>query len=354
MNKHDGKQYLALSALYASIIFLALIVSIMVSGLLLFFLVDRNVIMEKPGFVANAKHMIFSMGIISVFVGPIIALMVSRVTLKPIKRMIVQIKRLAKGDFSVRINFGRRLGRHPVFKEFSESFNVMAEELEHTEILRSDFINNFSHEFKTPIVSIAGFAKLLKKGNLTEEETKEYLDIIEEEALRLADMASNVMDLTRVENQIILTDVSSFNLSEQIRSCVLLLENRWMKKNIEFDLEFGEYEIWANEEMLKQMWINLIDNAIKFSPEYGLVTIKITDTEGCYRISLSNIGEEIPEKCREKIFDKFYQADESHSTKGNGIGLAIVKRVTELHQGSVHVECKNEINTFIIEIPKIK
>ena len=116
----------------------------------------------------------------------------------------------------------------------------MAEELENTKVLRGDFINNFSHEFKTPIVSIAGFAKLLKRGNLTGQQKKEYLDIIEEEALRLSAMATNVMNMTKVENQTILTDISEYNLSEQLRSCILLLERDWERKDLELQLDFGE------------------------------------------------------------------------------------------------------------------
>lgn len=241
---------------------------------------------------------------------------------------------------------------HPTINEITNGFNQMAEELDNTKMLRGDFINNFSHEFKTPIVSIAGFTKLLKRGNLTEEQQREYLDIIEEESLRLSAMATNVLNMTKVENQTILTDVTQFNLSEQIRSSVLLLENPWTRKNIEFSLEFDEYEIWANEELLKQIWINLIDNAIKFSPEYGMIVIKIVDEGEKYKISIANSGTEIPEERRKKIFDKFYQADESHSSEGNGIGLAIVKRVTELHHGEVKVDCKNGITTFAVELPK--
>jgi signal transduction histidine kinase len=228
----------------------------------------------------------------------------------------------------------------------------MAQELEHTEMLRGDFINNFSHEFKTPIVSIAGFAKLLKKGNLTQGQKDEYLDIIEEESLRLSDMATKVLNMTQIENQTILTDVTTYNLSEQIRSCVLLLEKRWEAKNLELSLEFDEHEISACEELLKQVWINLIDNAIKYSPEYGMIVIKIRQVDETYLVSVANSGEEIPIEKRHKIFGKFYQADESHASPGNGIGLSIVKMVIDLHGGDVSVDCKNGITTFSVKLAK--
>jgi signal transduction histidine kinase len=259
---------------------------------------------------------------------------------------------LASGNFKTRLSYGKPIGKHPAFKEITDSFNQMAQELEHTEMLRGDFVNNFSHEFKTPIVSIAGFAKLLKKGNLTEEQKSEYLDIIEEESLRLSDMATNVLNMTKIENQTILTDISTFNLSEQLRSCVLLLEKRWESKKLELSLEFDEYDITASEELLKQVWINLLDNAIKYSPEYGMIVIKIREDGDFYQVSIANSGEEIPIEKREKIFDKFYQVDESHSSPGNGIGLSIVKSVIDLHRGQVSVYCKNGITIFNVRLAK--
>ena len=161
-------------------------------------------------------------------------------------------------------------------------------------------------------------------------------------------MATNVLNLTKVENQTILTGVTEYNLSEQIRSCVLLLENRWIKKHLEFSLEFDEHEICANEELLKQVFINLIDNAIKFSPEYGTVEIKIEKMNNHYNITVSNTGEEIPKESIEKIFNKFYQADESHAAEGNGVGLAIVKKIIELHKGKVDVKSEYGVTTFEI------
>jgi signal transduction histidine kinase len=165
-------------------------------------------------------------------------------------------------------------------------------------------------------------------------------------------MATNVLNMTKIENQTILTDVSTYNLSEQLRSCVLLLEKRWMAKHLELSLEFDEYDISAGEELLKHVWINLIDNAIKYSTEYGVIVIKIREEKDIYNVSIANSGVEIPEEKRQKIFEKFYQADESHCEPGNGIGLSIVKYVVDLHQGQVSVDCKNGITTFNVQIPK--
>ncbi len=291
------------------------------------------------------------LSITSVVIGIGITFLAIKYPLKPLNRMINQINRLASGDFKARLKFGRPLSAHPTFKEISESFNKMAEELEGTEMLRSDFVNNFSHEFKTPIVSIAGFAKLLRRGNLTKEQKEEYLAIIEEESLRLASMANNVLSLTKVENQTILTEVKSYNLSEQIRSCLLLLENKWTKKNTEFSLVFEEVNVSADEELLKQVWINLLDNAIKFSPEYSTVDISIKENDGFISVSITNRGSTISPEHIDKIFGKFYQADESHGSEGNGVGLAVVKRIVELHNGEVSCASKDDSTTFTVKIP---
>lgn len=290
----------------------------------------------------------------SILVGLFISYFLSKVPLKPINDAINSVKKLASGDYSERIHFSKILSRHPDISGFADSFNTMAEELENTELLRSDFINNFSHEFKTPIVSIAGFAKLLKKGNLTEEQKKEYLDIIEEESLRLSAMATNVLSLTKIENQNILTNVIAFNLSEQIRNCVLLLENKWSKKNIDMDVDFDEYNIHANSEILKEVWINLIDNAIKFTEEFGTIKITVKEEKEELTVKISNTGATIPPEKIDRIFNKFYQADEAHSGMGNGVGLAIVKKAVSLHSGSVKVESGNEKTTFTVTLPKFQ
>ncbi|MBQ9117312.1 MAG: HAMP domain-containing histidine kinase, partial [Clostridia bacterium] len=175
---------------------------------------------------------------------------------------------------------------------------------------------------------------------------------IEEESMRLSYMATNVLNLTKVENQSILSGVTCFNLSEQIRAAVLLLEAKWERKNISFHLDFDEFEIEAGEELLRQVWINLIDNAVKFSPICGEVILDISEKETSYLIKIGNHGAEIPADKLDKIFGKFYQADESHASEGNGVGLAIVKKVVQLHCGSVSASSENGINTFTVELPK--
>lgn len=170
--------------------------------------------------------------------------------------------------------------------------------------------------------------------------------------MRLSSLATNVLNLTKVENQNILTDVTEYNLSEQIRGCILLLEPKWGKKDIELQVEFGEYDIHANQELLKQVWINLLDNAVKFTPEGHTIQVRISSGNGRVTVDVVNTGSEIPKECQNKIFNKFYQADVSHAAQGNGVGLAIVRRVVQLHGGTVSVSSGDDVTDFRVELPQ--
>ena len=346
------KQHFGLIALFVCVLFLTGLVISGISVLIVYLLVHSGVLMVAPDVVPDlGKLMMLSM-VLSIPIGLVISLAVSKFPLKPIRNLIDSMDRLASGDFKTRVNAGKIMRRYPDFVEVSQSFNKMAQELESTEMLRSDFINNFSHEFKTPIVSIAGMAKVLRRGNLSQQEQEQYLSAIEEEAMRLSSLATNVLNLTKVENQSILTDVTQYNLSEQIRSCILLLEPKWSKKDIELQVEFGEYSIHASQELLKQVWINLLDNAVKFTPDGHTIQVRISGGNGRITVDVVNTGSEIPPESQDRIFNKFYQADESHAAQGNGVGLAIVRRVVQLHGGTVSVSCRNEVTDFRVELPQ--
>ena len=352
MSKKPGKRRWSLTLLYSTAFFLIQLAAVLITAALSFLLTKLGVL-DNLGIPRNSGFaMLIVMLLISVLVGSVVAIGTVKIPLRPFNRLINNIDRLAAGDFTARMHYGKVMGDNPVFQELSESFNAMAEELENTQMLRSDFINNFSHEFKTPIVSIAGFAKLLRRGNLTEKQKEEYLEVIEEESLRLSAMANNVLSLTRVESQTILTDVTRFNLSEQIRSAALLLAEKWTPKNISMEMQFGEQLISANEELLKQVWINLLDNAIKFSRPNGTVSVDISEEGAWITVSVANQGKDIPKDRITHIFNKFYQADESHFSEGNGIGLAVVKKVCELHNGRVFAKSEDGTTTFTVLLPK--
>lgn len=353
MKKEDKKQRKELRLLVTIFIFIVLFIALTLSALVIYILVKFKLLTLLDNNLISMTHLIILMTLVSWILGGTVSFILLHFSLRPINYFISQMNRLTKGDYKTRIKKMPVLPDHPTVIEVTNSFNKLAEELENTEMLRSDFINNFSHEFKTPIVSIAGFAKLLKRADLSEEQRKEYIDIIELESLRLSTMATNVLNMTKVENQGILSDITRFNVSEQIRNCFLLLEKNWEKRDIDFNVDFEEYYIEGNEKLLKHVWLNLIDNAIKFTPEQGFIDVSIEEKDDCLKISILNTGSEIPLEAQDKIFNKFYQVDQSHSVEGNGIGLSLVKKITELHQGSVELESTNNKTTFIITLPKL-
>lgn len=353
MNKGERKGRVALTLLVAALVFAIQLVTVVLALLVLMILIRTGVLegFWKNNPVLGSHPLLLVMGAVSLIVGAILSGLFGKVYMQPINRFLDQMNRLATGDFKARIHFGKPIATHPTFREVEESFNTAAEELEQTEMLRSDFINNFSHEFKTPIVSIAGFAKLLRRGDLTPEQQQEYLAIIEAESLRLSQMATGVLDLTKIENQTILTNVHSYNVAEQIRGAVLLLEDKWEKKQLQFDFQMEECQISANEELLTHVWVNLLDNAIKFSPMGGCVTIRLQEQGVQIVAKVCNMGTPIPPERMGRIFHKFYQADESHASQGNGIGLSIVEKVVQLHEGSIKVESDENGTIFTVRLP---
>ena len=332
-----------LSLLFASMMFV-----IMLTTMTLVFLGTH--LLVYLGLVEGVKSErlpLFLFCIVSIIIGTLLAAIFSRRPLKPLREIMAATDKIADGDYSVRID----LKGPEEFKTLSQKFNHMAEEIGSVEILRSDFVNNFSHEFKTPIVSIRGFAKALKWDDLAPEEREEYLDIIISESERLSDLAANVLYLSKIETQTILTDKTKFNVSEQIRLVIALLDQKFLEKHIEIIFDCREFFIRGNQEMLKQVWINLLDNAIKFSPENGTVTIQIHQAQEHLVFRILDQGCGMSQETMAHIFDKFYQGDISHSTSGNGLGLAIVKKIVELHGGTVSVSSSGSGSTFEIKLP---
>lgn len=350
MKKNKVKESYSLTGFFTVIVFAILISAIAIIFVTIYLITNLGYA-DRIDDEINILSLVIVTAAVSLVLGAVFSVLLANFPIKPVSALVEQLNRLANGDFKARFKPKGRMADHPFITELVDSFNKLAEELENTEILRSDFINNFSHEFKTPIVSIAGLAKLLNKGDLDEQTRRKYLTAIEEESRRLADMSTNVLKLSKIEKQNILTDTTRFNLSEQIRYCILLLENKWEIKNIQFDLKFDENYLTANEELLREVWINLIDNAIKFSPKDALVTIDISESDGKTSVSISNTGSEIKPGDEEKIFGKFYQSDESHTSSGNGIGLAIVKKISELHSGSVRAVSEGGTVTFTVVLP---
>lgn len=284
---------------------------------------------------------------ICVLLGTALTAFFSKKALNPIRKVIDAIHKVADGDFDVQVNL-KGIGE---LEELSHSFNKMTQELSSIETLRSDFINNFSHEFKTPIVSIRGFAKLLKEKKLVEEEKREYLEIIIKESERLAELSTNVLTLSKYESLEIVTDIAPFRLDEQIRKTIVLMEPKWFKKEITINLELEEVMHNGNQDLTQQIWINLLDNAIKFSYHGGEINITLMKEKHGVKFIINDKGIGMDAQVKANIFEKFYQSDTSHSKLGYGIGLSLVKRIVEICNGQISVQSeldKGSIFTIIL------
>lgn len=270
---------------------------------------------------------------------------------RPILRLNNAVQEVAKGNFDIQIknNSIDEVG------QLTRNFNKMTQELKRIEYLRKDFINSVSHEFKTPIASIQGFAKLIQMENLSEEEKREYAGIIAEESARLSKLSTNILRLSSLENKEIVDSTKLFPLDEQIRKTILLLEHEWSRKNISFDIELEKLQYQGDEELLQQVWINLINNAIKFSPENGSITVRLEKASDGVRASIMDEGIGMSEETTQRIFEMFYQGDKAHSSEGNGLGLTIAKRILDLCSGSIQVESRlGEGSTFTVILPETK
>lgn len=294
-----------------------------------------------------------SMAIACIIIGTAISFMTSSRMTRKIRSISNGMAEISKGNFKVRVNETDKEDMPSEFGQLERSFNKMASDLDGIEMFRNDFINNFSHEFKTPIVSIRGFARQLQNPNLSQAERDEYISIIVSESERLSKMSSNILLLSKLENQQIVTDKTEFYLDEQIRKSILLLEKSWSEKNIEFNLDnLQEIKYKFNEEMLSQVWINLISNAIKFSNVGGIVTVSLTQNDDSIICRVADNGIGMNEEIKSRIFEKFYQGDKSHNGSGNGIGLNIVSRIVTLAGGEIKVEStQNEGSSFIVSLP---
>ena len=352
MNNPTRRNRLSLLVIFAVIVFAILVLSLGLAALVVWLLVNAGAIRSYSDLSSSLMYVVLYMSLISLVIGTALSFALSSIPLTPVNNVINKLNRLAAGDFAVRMQAKKPFRDLSVVSDITESFNKMASELEQTQLLRSDFVNNFAHEFKTPIVSIAGFAQLLKRGGLTAAEQERYIGVIEEESLRLADMATNLLNLSKVENQQLLSDIKTYNLSEQLRSCVLLLEKKWEEKWLELEMDFDEYTISACEELLRQAWINLMDNAVKFSPVGGKISVTVREEGKMLTVAITNYGSSIAPENLKKVFNKFYQEDESHSGKGNGIGLAVVEKIVRLHRGEVSARSENNQTTFTVKLPK--
>ncbi|MGN0345737.1 MAG: ATP-binding protein [Lachnospiraceae bacterium] len=272
---------------------------------------------------------------------------------EPMQNLAEATSRVANGDFSVYVPTHHIQDKWDYLDVMIMDFNKMVEELGSIETLKTDFVSNVSHEMKTPIAIIKNYAELLKTEHVTEEQRKEYAKSIEGAAMRLSNLISNILKLNKLENQRITPEVEAYDVSRQLCECILHFEKAWDEKEIELETEIEDVVmVKADESLLELVWNNLLSNAIKFTEPGGTVTVRQTCEEGYIKISVSDTGCGMDSDVMNHIFDKFYQGDTSHSKEGNGLGLALVKRVLELLDGDIQVSSEEgKGSTFLVTLP---
>ena len=284
----------------------------------------------------------------SLIVGFLLSIILYRITFKELEDFDVGMRKVGKGDFSVRLEEHE----NSYMSELNHTFNAMVTSLSSIETLKTDFISNFSHEFKTPLSSVSGFAKLLKKGNLTPEESTEYIDIIISESERLVQLSQNTLWMSRLDNQEKLYEKTNYFLDEQIRKCALMFQSEIDKKQLSLSLDGDEITYYGSQDLTQQLWINIIGNAVKFTGENGTISIQIEKGADFTEVRISDTGIGMSEETKKHIFEKFYQGDASHTTYGNGLGLSICSKIMEIIRGSISVESElGKGTTFIVRLP---
>lgn len=296
--------------------------------------------------------------IMSVLIGGFILWIGTGHLTRPLLEVSSVVKQVAEGNFKVNINRKEIKGDEYEYRneidELARNVNKMAAELDSMEYMRKDFMSNVSHEIKTPIAAITGFSEILLDESISKSECREYLEIINKESMRISRLCENMLSMSRLDSQVLVTKGEKIRLDEQIRKCIILVSEKWNNVDIDFSIDLDSIEIISNYDMLQQIWINLIDNAIKYSNENCSVIISAKEVKNeIIEVKIIDNGIGIEKEKLHKIFEKFYQCEESHKKSGTGLGLSIVKRIVELVNGDI--ECKSEEGrgtTMIVKLPK--
>ena len=332
--------------IFAIIVFVAFVCALIFG--IMFLIEEHYHIADNPS-VYLFVFIPVSLGV-GITAGTVLSIWFSRKIKQAIKPYFDALDRISQGDFSTGV-----VDENDILKDtlVAEKFNQMVKSLRSVETLREGFISDFSHEFKTPIVSISGFAKLLKSADLTEEERNEYLDVIINESDRLVNLSQSVLLLTRLDDQEV--EKKRFLLDEQLRQSVLLFDKALKDKNIQLNLSAYTLPIESSQQLLSHVWVNILGNAIKFSPRDSKISIVADDIGDQISVAITDNGCGMDEETQQYIFNKFYQGDKSHSGEGNGLGLAIVQKILKLVGGNIKVQSElGKGSTFTVLLPKTK
>ena len=319
--------------------------------LFLIFLLARTSLFETEIISENTALIVVAFVLSLIIVSQVITFYWNYRINRPVEIFSDVINQVAQGNFEERIDSSKFKNE---MKSLAEDINKMIVELRSIEVMRSDFVSNVSHEFRAPISAIQGYVTLLSNPSLTDDQRTEYFNKLSESTQQITGLVDNVLKLSRLESQNIVSEKKTFSLDEQLRRNVLLFEDRWQEKNIELDLELPECNYYGNENLLNQMWANLIGNAVKFSYDNGKIRISIDDSEKDFiTVAVTDEGIGMSEEVKLHIFEKFYQGDTSHKSEGNGLGLALVKSVADLSGARISVESEPGKGTeFKVYLPR--
>ena len=319
--------------------------------LFLIFLLARTSLFETEIISENTGLIVIASVLSLVIVSQLIAFYWNYRVNRPVEILSDVINQIAQGNFEVKINSSKFKNE---MKSLAEDLEKMVTELNSIEVMRSDFISNVSHEFRAPLSAIQGYVTLLSNTSLTDAQRTEYFNKLVESTNQITGLVDNILHLSKIESQNIVSEKKTFSLDEQLRRGVLLFEDIWQKKNIEPNLDLPECNYYGNEELLNRMWINLIGNAVKFSYENSKIKISIDDSnESVVMVVISDEGPGMTEEVKSHIFEKFYQGDTSHKSEGNGLGLALVKSIAELSGARIEVESEQgKGSTFTVILPR--
>lgn len=346
--KEKEKVPLRLTILFTVVVGLIMIASILLAGIIMLIINGMHLFEDGnvPSFIT-----VYIIIICICFAG-IATKIISNKIFVPMIKLNESMKHVAAGDFSVQMN---ETGMFREVREMIHNFNIMTKQLGSNKIIHTDFTRNVSHEMKTPLSTIEGYATLLQDPNITYEKRAEYAEKIIRNTKRLSALTGNILALSRLENNSVAIQKKEFSLDEQLRQVVIMYEEVWTEKNIDIDIddEGKHVSFYGSEDMLFQAWQNLVGNALKFTDNGGVVRIILRETPDSITVSVKDNGIGISEDDQKRIFEKFYQADASHASNGNGLGLAITRQIIEHHSGSIKVVSEpNKGSEFIVTLPK--
>lgn len=343
MNKHSFRT----TVIFSILVFVILVTTIFVTFAIMLLLNETGILKSRNQYI---PFIIFA--VISVILGTVLSRVIGKKPIGAIAEISNATKEIAKGNFDVRLNENIKVLE---LNTMAKNFNIMAKELAGIEMLRNDFIENVSHEFKTPLSAIEGYVTLLQKPSLSEETRLEYTQKILYNTKRLSALTGNILLLSRLDNQEIETKKESYSLDEQLREIILSLESSWNSKGLELDINLDTVDYYGNKDLLAHVWQNIISNAIKFADNGGRILVYLTQTQRSIIVAVSDNGVGMDDEVINRIFEKFYQGDSSRSSSGNGLGLALAKKVVDLHGGNITVSSEPGIgSTFTITLPIVE